>query len=274
VIESRREQKKRATRQALQAAADRLFARQGYTATTVRDIAEAAGVTERTFFRYFVGKEDLIVDDALSWLPLLEQRLRDRPESEDIVTALRRSVNEMAERLRESERPTPLWLFSDGPPAGRVRRRSPGAVLRVEASLAAAIRERLERTGQPSPIDREYLAQLLGKTVLGLLRGALIRSWQLGAGDQPAAFDAAGTRPPGSLIDQAFSILQVPPAVPTDPEPARDPATNPEPARDPATNPEPARDPATNPEPARDPATNPEPARDPTTEPEPAARPS
>ena|SRR5690242_19212569 len=60
-------------------AADRLFAEQGYAQTTVRDIAEAAGVTERTFFRYFGGKEELIIDDALAWLPLLKDHVRGPP---------------------------------------------------------------------------------------------------------------------------------------------------------------------------------------------------
>jgi len=76
VTTGRREANKRATRQALQQAADRLFAEQGYAQTTVRDIAEAAGVTERTFFLYFGGKEELIIDDALDWLPLLKDHVR------------------------------------------------------------------------------------------------------------------------------------------------------------------------------------------------------
>src|SRR6202041_319663 len=66
----RREANKQATRQALQQAADRLFAEHGVTQTTVRDIADAAGVTERTFFRYFGSKEDLIIRDAFDWIPL------------------------------------------------------------------------------------------------------------------------------------------------------------------------------------------------------------
>ena len=37
----------------------------GYDATTVRDIAEAAGVTERTFFRYFASKEQVVLSDDL-----------------------------------------------------------------------------------------------------------------------------------------------------------------------------------------------------------------
>jgi AcrR family transcriptional regulator len=38
----------------------RLFGGLGYDATTVGDIARAADVTQRTFYRYFDGKEDLI----------------------------------------------------------------------------------------------------------------------------------------------------------------------------------------------------------------------
>ena len=40
----------------------------------MRDIADAAGVTERTFFRYFAGKEELILDDVLEWLPVSAER--------------------------------------------------------------------------------------------------------------------------------------------------------------------------------------------------------
>ena len=79
--------------------ADRLFAERGYSATTVRDIAEAAGVTERTFFRYFTGKEELIIDDALGWLPVLLGKLRGRPDGEDVGTALRRAIQDVGTLL-------------------------------------------------------------------------------------------------------------------------------------------------------------------------------
>ena len=106
VTTGRREANKRATRQALQQAADRLFAEQGYAETTVRDIAAAAGVTERTFFRYFGGKEELIIDDALAWLPLLKDHVRARPAGEDPVTDLRHAVRSLGADLRQSPRPS------------------------------------------------------------------------------------------------------------------------------------------------------------------------
>jgi AcrR family transcriptional regulator len=200
----RREANKRATRQALQQAADRLFAQQGYAATTVRDIAQAAGVTERTFFRYFTGKDELIIDEALGWLPDLRERLRTRPASEDPVTALRRSVLGLASSLASSPRPSLLWLYAEGPPGARNTLLRPGVALKIEADLAEVIRKRLERSGQASAIDNEYLADILARTTLALIRSVLIRDWQLrtdGDRKRPSA---------ATLINQAFSTLQIP----------------------------------------------------------------
>jgi TetR/AcrR family transcriptional regulator, regulator of mycofactocin system len=52
------------TRQRLLDAANRRFRMHGYTATTAAAIAEEAGVTERTFFRYFPSKADVL---ATNW---------------------------------------------------------------------------------------------------------------------------------------------------------------------------------------------------------------
>lgn len=56
-----RERHKEKTRNALVNSAFELFVLQGYERTTVREITGVVGVSERTFFRYFAGKEELVL---------------------------------------------------------------------------------------------------------------------------------------------------------------------------------------------------------------------
>src|SRR4051794_35483647 len=89
-----RERKKQRTRDALLRAALELFTTQGYERTTVDEITEAVDVSQRTFFRYFAGKEDA----ALFLQRLTEAHfidaVRERPPHEAPLEALRRAVLE------------------------------------------------------------------------------------------------------------------------------------------------------------------------------------
>jgi AcrR family transcriptional regulator len=60
-----RERKKARTRAAIREQALRLIREQGYAATTVDQIAEAADVSPSTFFRYFPTKEDVVLQDEM-----------------------------------------------------------------------------------------------------------------------------------------------------------------------------------------------------------------
>ena len=57
----RRQRKKQATREALIETAMKLFAAKGYDHTAIHEITDAVDVSERTFFRYFASKEDLVL---------------------------------------------------------------------------------------------------------------------------------------------------------------------------------------------------------------------
>ncbi|GHJ35321.1 TetR/AcrR family transcriptional regulator [Streptomyces sp. TS71-3] len=82
-----RERKKIKTRMAIREATYRLIEEQGYEATTVEQIAEAAEVSPSTVFRYFPTKEDIVLTDEFD--PLLERELRARPADEPLMESLR-----------------------------------------------------------------------------------------------------------------------------------------------------------------------------------------
>jgi AcrR family transcriptional regulator len=86
----RRQERKQQTRRVIQEQALRLFLADGYDATTVERIAEAAGVSHMTFFRHFPTKESVVADDDYD--PLIAALIRDRPASEPPLTAIRRAL--------------------------------------------------------------------------------------------------------------------------------------------------------------------------------------
>jgi AcrR family transcriptional regulator len=72
---SRRERKKKETRQSLLEAALALFRDQGYEATTIEQITERADVAKGTFFNYFPSKQALLGDLAMWRLEQLSEAL-------------------------------------------------------------------------------------------------------------------------------------------------------------------------------------------------------
>jgi AcrR family transcriptional regulator len=86
--------KKAATRREIQRQALRLFRERGFAATTVEQIAAAAGVSHMTFFRYFPTKEDVVLadehDDAIR--TLIEQTPATLPPVQRIADALREGL--------------------------------------------------------------------------------------------------------------------------------------------------------------------------------------
>jgi AcrR family transcriptional regulator len=85
-----RERTRQAVRREIAEAAETLFVERGFAATTIDDIAAAVGMSQRSVFRYFatkeeivLGKFDLVVDDMLA-------ALRARPAGEEVWTSLHR----------------------------------------------------------------------------------------------------------------------------------------------------------------------------------------
>jgi AcrR family transcriptional regulator len=99
----RRELKKARTRDDLVEAAVKLFAERGFDGTTVEDIAEAANVSPRTFFRYFATKEEVLFHRKDLELASLEAALAARPAVETPLEAVRGCVVEYMGCFQDEE---------------------------------------------------------------------------------------------------------------------------------------------------------------------------
>jgi AcrR family transcriptional regulator len=102
----KRERRKRQTREAIGAAAERLFAERGYDGVTVADIAAAAGISVKTLFVHFPSKEDLVFGNEDKLLARLLEIVRERAPGEtplDAVTATLLAALEQEGEPRELE---------------------------------------------------------------------------------------------------------------------------------------------------------------------------
>lgn len=149
-------------RERLTAAAMQLYASKGFDETTVAEIAEVAGLTERTFFRYYADKREVLFAGS----ELLEQQMVDgiaAAESGASPLALLRAAVEAAASYFPDER--------------RAHSRSRAAViaanpqllereLRKMSSLSEAVSAALSARGVPEPTAS--LAAQSGVTVFRL----------------------------------------------------------------------------------------------------------
>lgn len=128
-----RERKKEATRQAVHEAALRLTVEHGFDQLTVEAVADAAGISRRTFSNYFAGKEDALLHGEEQQIRELVRAVRERPAEEGAWTALRAAVAQFAERVAPPERE---WAVRT-----RLAMRHPSLLARQLANHAALERD-------------------------------------------------------------------------------------------------------------------------------------
>ncbi|MFI6058477.1 TetR/AcrR family transcriptional regulator [Streptomyces sp. NPDC051286] len=154
-----RERKKLKTRIAIRRATYRLISEQGYDATTIEQIAEAAEVSPSTVFRYFATKEDIVLTDEYD--PIMEAALRNRPADEPpleslrfiITTALTAFLASEEEELRQRTR-----LMVEVP---AIRARMTETMSDTAKVLAQALADRSGRS--PDALEvRVFIAAVLG----------------------------------------------------------------------------------------------------------------
>jgi AcrR family transcriptional regulator len=96
--------KQEVVRLALAAAAEELFLTRGFEQTTIEQIALAAGVSRRTFFRYFESKEDVLAEHAERFGEHFYDALAVRPPGEPPLVAIRNAlVPALEEALQDAD---------------------------------------------------------------------------------------------------------------------------------------------------------------------------
>ena len=104
-----REQRRERNAREIQQAAMSLFAERGYAAVTVEDIAAEAGISERTFFRYFTSKDHLLVAEASRRIEVIHESLTGQSDDLDAWTALRNAVLDQSTSEERIGRNAAIW---------------------------------------------------------------------------------------------------------------------------------------------------------------------
>ncbi|GGR90031.1 TetR family transcriptional regulator [Streptomyces humidus] len=174
-----RERKKQRTRDALLRAAVELFTSQGYDRTTVDEIADAVDVSQRTFFRYFAGKDEAALGLVEMTVARFVEAVRARPPQEAPLEALRRavvdgwySVNEVVESVVPVELYLRMYRVIEETPvllAAHLRRSA-----EAEEDLARVIAER-----EGLDVDADPRPRLAVAVFSGVMRAAE-RQWSTG----------------------------------------------------------------------------------------------
>ncbi|WP_164990436.1 TetR family transcriptional regulator [Agromyces albus] len=126
-----RERTRRIVQSELTVVAQDLFVESGYEAVTVEQIAAAAGMSKRTFFRYFSSKEDLVIGKYDLFGDKLAESLAVRPAEESVWEALRRVFDFFVEYVDD--------------PKLRERRAAMERIVQSTPALNAAYLEKMSR---------------------------------------------------------------------------------------------------------------------------------
>ncbi|HEX9041765.1 MAG TPA: TetR family transcriptional regulator [Trebonia sp.] len=177
----------------LELAALELYGERGYDQTTVAEIARRAGLTERTFFRYFADKREVLFYGSGMLQDGLVKGIEDAPAGLPPIDAVGASLEAVADSLFEERRDrarqrqaivaaTPelqereliKMATLSAAVAGALRRRGvtePGASLAAEAGVAVfrvAFQRWVGQPGDSGDASGQTLAQLVRQSLAEL----------------------------------------------------------------------------------------------------------
>lgn len=181
-----RARKKQQTRLELARAAVRLFEERGYDAVTVDDIAAAANVSRRTFFRYFESKDEVFIIDPEGKIAAMRIALREGPPEESTLDALRRGSLALMEAYWDSELSLAILRLIEREP------KAMAAAMAYQVRMADSLAHELAiDMGTDERLDPR--PRILAHTGISLMRAA-VASW----------LADTSARPPVELAEESF----------------------------------------------------------------------
>ncbi|QTT73567.1 TetR family transcriptional regulator [Streptomyces mobaraensis NBRC 13819 = DSM 40847] len=184
------ERKRRLVSDELSEAALQLLAAKGFDAVTVDEIGAAAGVSKRTFFRYFASKEDVVVRFLADMGTGIHAELTARPADEPPSTALRHAVwVPVAACAGHSERALRVVQLILRTPALLAR------FLERQAEWREHLAAELGRRHGLDPESDLYPRMAAGMALTAF--DAVLRRWS----------DSEGAEDPADLLDRAFAVI-------------------------------------------------------------------
>ena len=168
----------------LRKAALELYAEHGYDAVTITQIAERAGITRRTYFRYFPDKREVLFAGAEQLPPAFAEAVLAAEEAESPLRTTLGALVEVGTRITQLVDPSPERRAVIAASAElRERERSKAA------ATTTAIREALERRGTPPDLAKP------AAQAAAIILGDAFDRWTDSGGTQdfPACLDAAAT---------------------------------------------------------------------------------
>jgi AcrR family transcriptional regulator len=199
-----RERRRERNAREIQQAAMSLFAERGYADVTVEDIAREAGISERTFFRYFASKDHLLVSEAGRRIDVIHDSLVGQPDDLDAWQALRNAVLDQSTSEEQGGRNAAIWahLTKEAPAllAKMIMHGALEATHDIEVELA-------RRLGVP---ETDALPDVMMRVTLAAVQSAYLR-WLESDGDQSLveltadAYDLVGAGLAQAVSDRVTS---------------------------------------------------------------------
>ncbi len=159
----------------------RLFLEHGFEATTLDEIAAAAGVSRRSLFHYFASKEEIVFSTKADFPDLIAEAIGRRPENEPLLDMVENALVDLATRYQSAQARDLARLIQDTP---ALSAGDQAKYEKVERVLAKAL---ADQKGVP---ETDIACRVTAATAIGILKLS-IAAWLAGDDAAPDIFGRA-----------------------------------------------------------------------------------